>query len=79
MAFFSGKPIEFYERVFTEARKRICEHYGMTEEQLKKDTVEIMVEDHIDGPWLVTFLVRRSGVMFYQVSINPDELGNGEE
>lgn len=74
MAFFTGKPIEFYEKVHAEARRRICEKYGMTEEELIEDTVEILTEDHIDGPWLITFLVRRRGTMHYMVSIDPDEI-----
>lgn len=78
MAFFAGKPHEFYEKIHAEAARRICESYGITEEELKEDTIEILTDDHIDGPWLITFLVRRRGTMYYQVSIDPDEI-NGEK
>jgi hypothetical protein len=71
MVFFGEKDPEFVELVISTARDSVCEKIGMTQEDFETHTTEIVIDERIDGPWTVSFLVKNQGKALYQVDIDP--------
>jgi hypothetical protein len=75
VVFFGQKDPEFVNRLIDEGRRQICERAKLDEETFKAETISVVVDEAIFGPWAILFIAERNGrKVHHWVFIDPETM-----